>query len=82
MVQHILPCIILKNTKESEHLTQIPKLHLSTSLTRLVVIIAKNINIMNITMIVLFNEDSMLVYMHCGCKMPGKTSTQSRFLMV
>ena len=30
MGQNILPCIVWKNTKESEHLTQIPKPHLST----------------------------------------------------
>ena len=33
MGQNILHCIIWKNTKESEHLTQIPKPHLSTSLS-------------------------------------------------
>ena len=33
MGQNILHCIVWKNTKESEHLTQIPKPHLSTSLT-------------------------------------------------
>ena len=32
MGQNILYCIVWKNTKESEHLTQIPKPHLSTSL--------------------------------------------------
>ena len=34
MGQNILHCIVLENTKESEHLTQIPKPHLSTSLNR------------------------------------------------
>ena len=32
MGQNNLHCIVWKNTKESEHLTQIPKPHLSTSL--------------------------------------------------
>ena len=32
MGQNILHCIVWKNTKESEHLTQIPKPHLSSSL--------------------------------------------------
>ena len=32
MGQNILYCIVWKNTKESEHLAQIPKPHLSTSL--------------------------------------------------
>ena len=35
MGQNILPCVVWKNTKESEHLTQIPKPHLSTSLTNI-----------------------------------------------
>ena len=34
MGQNILHCIVWKNTKESEHLTQIPKSHLSTSLIK------------------------------------------------
>ena len=38
MGQNILHCIVWKNTKESEHLTQIPKLHRSTSLSNLFVI--------------------------------------------
>ena len=33
MRQYILHCIIWRNTKESEHLTQIPKPHLSTFLS-------------------------------------------------
>ena len=33
MGQNILHCIVWENTKESEHLTQIPKPHLNTSLT-------------------------------------------------
>ena len=33
MGQNILPCLVWKNTKESEHLTLIPKHHLSLSLT-------------------------------------------------
>ena len=32
MGQNILHCFVWKNTKDSEHLTQIPKPHLSTSL--------------------------------------------------
>ena len=35
MGQTILHCIVWKNTKESEHLSQIPKPHLSTSLRTL-----------------------------------------------
>ena len=34
MGQNILHCIVWKNTKESEHLTQIPKPHLSTFLIK------------------------------------------------
>ena len=36
MGQNILPCFVWKNTKESENLTQIPKPHLSTSLTYII----------------------------------------------
>ena len=36
MGQNILHCIVWKNTKESEHLTQIPKPHLSTSSVKMV----------------------------------------------
>ena len=36
MEQNVLHCIVWKKTKESEHLTQIPKPHISTSLIDLV----------------------------------------------
>ena len=39
MGQNILPYIVWKNTEESEHLTQIPKPHLSTSLRALTLVI-------------------------------------------
>ena len=38
MGQNILPCIVWKNTKESEHLPRIPKPHLSTSLSCKVIV--------------------------------------------
>ena len=39
---NILPCIVWKNTKESEHLTQIPKPYLSTSLSNILIQFSKN----------------------------------------
>ena len=44
MGQNILHCIVWKNTKEFEHLTQIPKRHLSTSLSQRTAVLAVNLS--------------------------------------
>ena len=43
MGQNILPCIVGENTKESEHLTQMPKPHFSTSLISMANYISRHV---------------------------------------